>query len=78
MTVRCMTRRGRRILTAFPVVTSLAVILTGCVTDDEYARQLCLNKGIAQDSAGYSDCLVTQKAWIEEDRRNAVRFRPND
>ena len=66
-----------RLLTAFSAVALGGFILVGCVTDDQYARQLCLDKGVAENSGGYSDCITAQHAWIEADRRENVRFRPN-
>ena len=66
------------LLTTISAITLSSILLAGCVTDDAYARRLCLDKGIAESGAAYGDCITEQKAWIEEDRRHNVRFRPND
>ena len=65
-------------LTTISAIALSGVLLAGCVTDDAYARQLCLDKGIAAGNTAYGDCVTEQKAWIEKDRRHNVRFRPND
>tara|TARA_A100001037_G_scaffold227246_1_gene205222 strand:+ start:2668 stop:2904 length:237 start_codon:yes stop_codon:yes gene_type:complete len=67
-----------RPLNVVSAVLMSAFLLSGCVTNDQYTQQICLDKDITDGSAGYSDCIATQTAWIEEDRRNNVRFRPND
>lgn len=54
------------------------IVLAGCVTNDEYVRQLCLDKGIAMDSDAFSDCVVAQKASLYQDRRRSVFAGPND
>ena len=66
------------LLRTISAIALSGILLAGCVTDDTYARQLCLDKGIAHGSTAYGDCVTAQKAWIEEDRRDNVRFRPND
>jgi hypothetical protein len=49
------------------VLPALAVLdLSACVTDEEYARQLCLQSGVASGSSGYESCLSEQRNWIED------------
>ena len=50
-----------------PVLALFA--LNACVTDEEYARQLCLQDGISSGSSGYEGCLGEQRDWIEDNRQ---------
>ena len=43
-----------------------SALLAGCITNDDYARQICLEKGVTDGTGAYSDCVTAQKAWIEE------------
>ena len=52
---------------ALPVLALFA--LNACVTDEEYARQLCLQSGISSGSSGYEGCLSEQRNWIEDNRQ---------
>ena len=65
------------LLTAFSAVALSGFLLASCTTDDEYARQLCLDKGIAASASAYSDCVGEQKDWIEYNRRRFSTSRPN-
>ena len=78
MNKKYSSRQTGSLVTVISAAAMSGVLLAGCVTDDEYARQLCLDKGIVENGQGYSDCITAQRAWIEEDRRHNVRFRPND
>ena len=54
-----------------------AFVLSGCVTDDRYTRQLCLDKGIAAGTSAYSDCVSEQKASIAYWNERFDAYRPN-
>jgi hypothetical protein len=41
-----------------------AFVLSGCVTTDQYASQICTDKGITAGSNAYNDCVAEQKALI--------------
>ena len=43
------------LLTLISAVALSGILLAGCVTDDAYARQICLDKGIAEGGATYGD-----------------------
>lgn len=64
-----MKRPAARLLVraVLPVLALFA--LNACVTDEEYARQLCLQKGISSGSSGYESCLGEQRIWIEDNRQ---------
>ena len=58
--------RSRRPLATISAVLISSVLLAGCITNDDYARQICLEKGVTDGTGAYSDCVTAQKAWIEE------------
>ena len=41
-----------------------AILLSGCVTTDQYASQICTDKGVTAGSNAYNDCVAEQKALI--------------
>lgn len=68
--------RSKTILTTISAVTISGLLLAGCVTNDDYARQICLEKGVTDGTGAYSDCVTAQRAWIEE-WHNRTSSKPN-
>ena len=68
---------SRAILTTISAVAISGFLLAGCVTNDEYARQICLEKGVTDGGGAYSDCVIAQRAWIEEWQRRTSSSKPN-
>ena len=66
MTTHPPANRSRRPLATISAVLISSVLLAGCITNDDYARQICLEKGVTDGTGAYSDCVTAQKAWIEE------------
>ena len=66
MIARATVNRSRTIFTTISAVAMSGLLLVGCVTNDDYARQICLEKGVTDGTGTYSDCITAQRAWIEE------------
>jgi len=71
-----LARRAGSPLTVISAVTISGLLLAGCVTNDDYARQICLEKGVTDGTGAYSDCVTAQRAWIEE-WHNRTSSKPN-
>jgi len=68
---------SRGILGTLSAVTISGFLLASCITNDEYARQICLEKGLTGGGSAYSDCLTAQRAWIEDWQSRTSSSKPN-
>ena len=68
-------RRTGRPLAILSAALMSAFVLSGCVTTDQYASQICLDKGIAAGSTAFNNCVAEQRASIVywDNRFEAVR-----
>ena len=57
-----LARRAGSPLTVISTVTISGLLLARCVTNDDYARQICLEKGVTGGTGAYSDCVTAQRA----------------
>ena len=77
MTAPPITNHFRGILGTLSAATISGFLLASCITNDEYAHQICLEKGLTDGSGTYSDCLTAQRAWIEDWQSRNSSSKPN-